>query len=87
MVKEESPSQAYIKNISYINFTKGSVALTWDKKKGKPKYDKGNTILWLGPYIIMKMLEKETYYVSAMDGRRMPLPVDGSLLQLYIKET
>jgi hypothetical protein len=87
MVKEEPPSQPYIENIPYINFSEGSLALMWDKKKGKPKYDERNEVLWLGPYIVKKKSEKGKYYLSTMDGRRMPLPVDGSLLRPYIKGT
>jgi hypothetical protein len=49
MVKEEPPSQPYIENILYINFSEGSLALMWDKKRGKPKYDERNKVLWLGP--------------------------------------
>jgi hypothetical protein len=52
----------------------------WDKKKGKPKYDQKDDNTWLGPYIINKKSEKEKYYLTALDGRKMPLPVDGSLL-------
>jgi hypothetical protein len=52
----------------------------WDKRKGEPKYDQRSDVLWLGPYIMKKKSEKGSYYLSSMDGRRMPLPVDGSLL-------
>ena len=59
----------------------------WDKNKGKPKYDHKNNNFFLGPYIIKKKFEKEKYYLSTMDGRNMPLTVDGSLLQPYIQGT
>jgi hypothetical protein len=55
----------------------------WDKRKGKPKYDKMSEVLWLGPYIVKKKSEKGTYYLSAMDGRKMPLLVYGYILQTY----
>jgi hypothetical protein len=87
MVKEKPPSQPCIENIPYINFNEGIIALMWDKKKGKTKYDKGNEVLWLGPYIAKKKSEKGTYYLSTMHGRRMSFPVDGSLLRPYIKVT
>jgi hypothetical protein len=58
-----------------------------DKRKGKPKYDKKSEVLWLGPYIINKNSKKGTYYLSTMDGRKMPLPVDGSILLPYINRT
>jgi hypothetical protein len=52
----------------------------WDKNKGKPKYDQKDDNSWLGPYIIKKKSDKENYYLIALDGRKMTLPVDGSLL-------
>jgi hypothetical protein len=57
----------------------------WDKKKGKPKYDQINDVLWLGPYIFKKKSEKGKYYLFAMDGRKMPLLVDGYLLWPYVQ--
>ena len=39
MVNTEPASYPYIENIPYINFSEGSIALMWDKIKGKPKYD------------------------------------------------
>jgi hypothetical protein len=85
MVKEKPPSQPCIENIPYINFNEGIIAIMWDKKKGKAKYDKGNEVLWLGPYIVQNNSENGIYYLSAMHGRRMSFLVDGSLLQPYIK--
>jgi hypothetical protein len=80
MVKAGPPTQPYIEDIPYVEFDEGSLALMWDKRKGKPKYDKKSEVLWLGPYIVNKKSEKGTYYLSSMDGRKMPLPVDGSIL-------
>jgi len=51
----------------------------WDKKKGKLEYDKSE-IIWLNPYVIKKKYENGTYYLSSMDGRKMTLPVHGSIL-------
>ena len=59
----------------------------WDKRKGKPKYDQRNNNYWLGPYIIKKKSKKEKYYLTALDERKIPLSVDGSLLQPYIQGT
>jgi hypothetical protein len=86
MVKVQPTIQHYIEDIPYVDFDEGSLALMWDKRKGNPKYDKMNEVLWLGPYIIKKF-EKGTYYLCAMDGRKMPLIVDMSLLRPYIKGT
>jgi hypothetical protein len=64
-----------------VDFNEGNLTLMWDKKRGEPKYDERNEVLWLGPYIVKKKFEKVKYYLFSMDGRRIPLPVDGSLLQ------
>jgi hypothetical protein len=59
----------------------------WDKRKGKPKYDQKDDISRLGPYIIKKNYEKEKYYLTALDRRKISLPIDGSLLRPYIQGT
>jgi hypothetical protein len=38
-VNAEPPSHPYVENVPYINYGEGSIALMWDKRKGKPKYD------------------------------------------------
>jgi hypothetical protein len=45
MVKEKPPSQPYIEDIPYVNFTKGKLALMWDKRKENPKYDNKSEVL------------------------------------------
>jgi len=87
MVKETPPSKPCIENIPYINFSEGIFALMWDKNKGNPKYDKGNEVVWLGLYLVKNKYQKGTYYLSTMDGRRIPLSVDGSLILPYFKGT
>jgi len=84
VVKEKQPSQPYIEKIPYINFSEGSLALMWDKKRGEPKYDERKNVLWIGHYIIKRKSKKGKYYLYSMDGRKIPLLVDGSLLRPYI---
>jgi len=85
MVKEES--QPYIEYKPYVEFDKIILVLMWDKRKGKAKYEKMSRVIWLSPYIFKKKSNKETYYLSSMDGRKMPFPVDGSILQPYVDGT
>jgi hypothetical protein len=87
MVRTEPPSYSYVESTSCINFNEGSLALMWDKRKGKPMYDQRNDNSWLGPYIVKKKSDKEKYYLATLDRRKMPLPVDGSLLQPYVQVT
>jgi hypothetical protein len=84
MVNTDPPSYPYIESIPCINFSEGILALIWDKTKGKPRYDHRDDNSWLDPYIIKKKSDKENYYLTALDGRKMPLPVDGSLFQPYV---
>jgi hypothetical protein len=80
MVKADPHTQPYIEDIHYVDFDDGSLSFMWDKREGKPKYDKMSEVLWLGPYIIKKKFEKGAYYLYTMDGRKIPLSVDGSIL-------
>jgi len=59
----------------------------WDKKKGKPKYDQKDDNTWIGLYIIKKKFEKDKYYLTALNRRKITLPVDGSFLWPYIQGT
>jgi hypothetical protein len=85
-VNTEPPSYPYIENIPYINYSEGSLAFMWDKKKGKPIYDQKDDNSWLVPYIFKKY-DKEKYYWTTLDGRNIPLPVDGFLLWPYVQVT
>jgi hypothetical protein len=61
------------KNTPFIDFNEGSHVLIWDKRKGKPRYDRKDNKSWLGPYIIKKKSDKERYCLTAFDGKKMPL--------------
>jgi hypothetical protein len=61
--------------------------LIWDKGNDKPRYDQKDNNSWIGPYIIKKKLDKERYYLTTLNKRKMPLPIDGSLLQPHIQVT
>jgi hypothetical protein len=80
MVKEKPPSQPYSEKKCYIKFNEVIIGLMWDKKRGEPKYDMRNGVLWIGSYIVKKNYEKRKYYLFSMDGRKMSLPIDGFLL-------
>jgi hypothetical protein len=86
VVEANPPTQPYIEYLPYVEFDEGNLALMWDKKKGKPKYDKKIEVMWLGPYIVKKY-ERSTYYLSAIDGRKIPLPVHESILPPYVYGT
>jgi hypothetical protein len=83
-VHTEPPSD---ENTPCIDFDEGSLMLMWDKRKGKSRYEQKDKNSWFGPYIIKKKYDKERYYLTTLDGRKMPLLVDGSLLQPHIQVT
>jgi hypothetical protein len=56
----------------------------WDKREGKPKYDQRDENSWIGHYIVKKS-NKERYYLTSLNGRKMPLPVDVFILQPYVQ--
>jgi hypothetical protein len=60
MVNTEPPSYPYIESIPCINFSEGSLALMWDKRKGKPRYDQRDDNSWLGPYMSRRSLIKKS---------------------------
>jgi hypothetical protein len=77
----------YDENTPSINFNEGNLVLMWDTRKGKPRHDQKDNNSWLFPYIMRKKSDKERYYLTTSDGRKMPVLVDGSLLQPHIQVT
>ena len=84
IVHKEPP---YHENTPCSDFNEGTLVLMWDKIKGKPRYEYKYNNSWLGPYIIKMNSDKEKYYLTTLDKRKMPLPIDGSLLRPHIKVT
>jgi hypothetical protein len=77
----------YDENTPSTIFNEGTLVLMWDKRRGKPIYEQKEKNSWLGPYIIKMKSDKERYYLTTLDERKMPLPVDGSLLHPHIQDT
>jgi hypothetical protein len=62
--------------------------LMWDKNKGNPNYEHKDYSSWPFHYNVKKKFEKDSkYYLTILDGRKIPLPMDGSLLQTYVQFT
>ena len=53
----------------------------WDTKRGEPTKVKGNAQFWLGPFRVGMKLVNDAYYLSTLEGRRCPLPVNENLLK------
>lgn len=59
----------------------GEFVLMWDKRKGQPNTCKEFDKFWLDPYKIEKKSVNDSYYISTLEGRRLPLPTSRSNLK------
>ena len=68
------------------HFKEGGQVLLWDKRREKlgmhQKFDR----LWLGPYRIEEVSEPNSFYLSMIEGTRISLLVNGSLLKHYLQD-
>jgi hypothetical protein len=67
-------------------FHTGRLVLMWDKRKGEPNICKEFDCLWYGPYKIKKKSEPSFFYLSTPEGKRLPLPFNGSLFKPFYTE-
>ena len=56
--------------------------MLWDQDKETLGVGKFNS-MWLGPYVVSKVLKKGTYELIDFDGNKLPEPRNG----LYLKST
>jgi hypothetical protein len=76
-------STAHLKEEDY---KQGKLVLMWDKRKGQPNTCKESDKFWLGPYKIEKKSVDDSYYISTLEGRRLPLPIIRSLFKPHLRE-
>jgi hypothetical protein len=57
-----------------------------DKRKAKPNMHKDFDFLWYDLYKIEKKFGVSSFYLFMPEGRRFPLPINGSLLKPYYAE-
>jgi hypothetical protein len=67
------------------DFKEGDEVLLWDKRREKPRIHQKFDNIWLGPYKIEEVSGPDSFYLSTTEGRRIPLPVNGSLLKHYFQ--
>ena len=67
------------------SFNKGDLGLMRDNINKKPGKHGKFYSLWLGPYIIESMAGPNSFYLSHLDGEKLPLPVNGQILKLFFK--
>ena len=72
----------YDKLIKPRFFSEGEFVLLWDQDKeplGAGKFK----AMWLGPYVVSKVLKKGAYDLIDFDGNKLPEPRNGLYLKKY----
>jgi hypothetical protein len=52
------------------------LVLMWDKRRDKPRMYQNFESLWLGPYKTEEKSRLDSFYLTTIEGRRMPLPIN-----------
>ena len=63
-------------------FSEGELVFLWDQDKeplGAGKFKS----MWLGPYVVSKLLSKGAYELADYDGNKLPKPRNGLYLKKY----
>jgi hypothetical protein len=71
------------RNSRKSDFNKWDLVLLWDKRREKLGMHQKFDSLWLGPYKIEEIDRPDYFYLSMIEGRRIPLLMNGSLLKHY----
>ena len=72
----------YDKMVKPRVFSEGELVLLWDQDKeplGAGKFK----AMWLGPYVVSKVLSKGAYELVDYDGNKLPKPRNGLYLKKY----
>jgi hypothetical protein len=67
-------------------FEEGKLVLMWDKRKGELNMNKEFYDLWKAPYKVGNNSIDDSYYLAMLEGRRLPLPINVSLLKPHYGE-
>ena len=72
----------YDKSVKPRSFSEGELVLLWDQDKeplGAGKFRP----MWLGPYVVSKVLKKCAYELTDFEGNKLPGPRNGLYLKNY----
>ena len=72
----------YDKSVKPRIFSEGELVLLWDQDKEPLGIEKFKS-MWLGPYILPKVLKKGAYELIDFDGSKFPKPRNGIYLKKY----
>ena len=75
--------ERFDKKIKENTFYYGDMVLSWDDtKEHKGKHGKFDS-LWFGPFIVLKLLEKNTFILQTLEGEELSNPVNGRFLKHF----
>ena len=72
----------YNKSVKPRIFSEGELVLLWDQDKEPLGVGKFSS-MWLGPYVMSKVLNNGTYELIDFEGNKLPEPRNGLYLKKY----
>ena len=75
--------EIFDRKVKEDTFSCGEMVLRWDaRKEQKSKHGKSDN-LWLGPFILSKFLENNTFILQTMEGEELSNLVNGRFLKHF----
>jgi hypothetical protein len=82
--RQKSIKIYFYKTTTVKTFQKGELVLLWNKSKEKPSMHTKFEALWIGPYIINKILGFNSYMLKYMKGKILMLSMNGKHLKGFL---
>ena len=79
---KNSIKNQYDKSVKPRIFSEGELVLLWDQDK-EPLGARKFRSMWLGPYVVSKVLKKGAYELIDFEGNKLPKPRNGFYLKKY----
>jgi hypothetical protein len=83
MNKRQVVKKYFDKSTTSKYFQKDQPVLLWNTPRKKPFFHMKFEALWIGPYLIEKVIGYNLYLLKNMKGTIQPLPVNGQYLQHF----
>jgi hypothetical protein len=81
--RQQSIKRYFDQSASVKYFQKGQLVLLWNKAKEKSSLHTKFEALWIGPYVIEKVLGYNSYLLRDMKGTIQMFPVNGQHLKSF----
>ena len=79
---KNSVKNQYDKSVKPWIFSEGELVFLWDQDK-EPLGVRKFKAMWLGPYVVSKVLKKGAYELINFDGNKLPEHRNGLYLKNY----